>query len=55
LLLLSHYDSAPHSFSHGASDDASGVATILEGVRTFLYNKTPHKNDIIILFQMLKN
>lgn len=50
LLLLSHYDSAPHSYSHGASDDASGLATILEGVRTFLYNKTPHKNDIIILF-----
>ncbi|WP_284650889.1 M28 family peptidase [Flavobacterium terrisoli] len=50
LLLLSHYDSAPHSFSHGASDDASGVATIIEGVRAFLHNKTPHKNDIIILF-----
>lgn len=50
LLLLSHYDSAPHSFSHGASDDASGVATIIESVRAFLHNKTPHKNDIIILF-----
>lgn len=50
LLLLSHYDSAPHSFSHGASDDASGVATILEGVRAFLQAKTPHKNDIIIVF-----
>jgi hypothetical protein len=50
LLLLSHYDSAPHSFSHGASDDASGVATILESVRAFLHNKTQHKNDIIILF-----
>jgi hypothetical protein len=50
LLLLAHYDSAPHSFSHGASDDGSGVATIIEGVRTFLHNKTPHKNDIIILF-----
>ncbi|WP_235921964.1 M20/M25/M40 family metallo-hydrolase [Flavobacterium phycosphaerae] len=50
LLLLSHYDSAPHSFSKGASDDASGVATILESVRAFLHNKTPHKNDIIILF-----
>tara|TARA_R110000796_G_scaffold36811_1_gene93360 strand:- start:17224 stop:19506 length:2283 start_codon:yes stop_codon:yes gene_type:complete len=48
LLLLSHYDSNPHS-SLGASDAASGVATILEGVRTFLeQNKTP-KNDIIIL------
>lgn len=50
LLLLSHYDSAPHSSSLGASDDASGVATILESVRAFLYNKTQHKNDIIILF-----
>lgn len=50
LLLLSHYDSAPHSYSLGASDDASGVATILESVRAFLYSKTKHKNDIIILF-----
>ncbi|MGL2965254.1 M20/M25/M40 family metallo-hydrolase [Flavobacterium sp. XGLA_31] len=50
LLLLSHYDSAPHSVSRGASDDASGVATILESVRAFLHNKTAHKNDIIILF-----
>jgi hypothetical protein len=50
LLLLSHYDSAPHSSSKGASDDASGVATILESLRAFLHNKTPHKNDIIILF-----
>lgn len=50
LLLLSHYDSAPHSSSHGASDAGSGVATILESVRAFLYNKKVHKNDIIILF-----
>jgi hypothetical protein len=50
LLLLSHYDSAPHSFSPGASDDASGVATILEGVRAFLNARTKHQNDIIILF-----
>lgn len=50
LLLLSHYDSAPHSFSHGASDDTSGVATILEGVRAFLNARTKHQNDIIILF-----
>lgn len=50
LLLLSHYDSAPHSKSKGASDDASGVATVLEGLRAFLYSKTPHKNDIIVLF-----
>jgi hypothetical protein len=50
LLLLSHYDSAPHSFSKGASDDASGVATILESVRAFLFNNSENKNDIIILF-----
>jgi hypothetical protein len=50
LLLLSHYDSAPHSYSKGASDDASGIATILECVRALLHNKTSHKNDIIILF-----
>ncbi|MDY8137004.1 M28 family peptidase [Aquimarina sp. 2201CG5-10] len=47
LLLLSHYDSNPHS-SYGASDAGSGVATILEGIRAYLnQNKTP-KNDIII-------
>lgn len=50
LLLLSHYDSAPHSNSKGAADDASGVAVILESIRAFLHNKTPHTNDIIILF-----
>lgn len=49
LLLLSHYDSSPHS-SLGASDAASGVATILEGARAFLKQGTPPKNDIIILF-----
>lgn len=49
LLLLTHYDSQPHS-SYGASDAGSGVVTILEGVRAFLAaNKTP-KNDIILLF-----
>lgn len=50
LLLLSHYDSAPHSSSKGASDDACGVATILETIRALLHNKSSHKNDIIILF-----
>lgn len=50
LLLLSHYDSAPHSASRGASDDGSGVATILEGLRAFLHNKTAHKNDIVVVF-----
>jgi hypothetical protein len=50
LLLLTHYDSAPHSNSFGASDDANGLGAILEGIRTFLHNNTSHKNDIIILF-----
>ena len=50
LVLLSHYDSAPHSKSLGASDDASGVATLLESVRALLYNKTPLQNDLILLF-----
>ena len=48
LVLLSHYDSNPHS-SFGASDAGSGVATILEGVRAFLKNNPSPKNDIIIL------
>ena len=48
LMLLSHYDSAPHT-SYGASDAASGVATILEGVRSFLSRNSTPKNDIIIL------
>ncbi|MFC4096105.1 M28 family peptidase [Euzebyella saccharophila] len=49
LLLLSHYDSNPHS-SLGASDAASGVATILEGIRAFLSKNTTPRNDIIVLF-----
>lgn len=48
LLLLSHYDSSPHS-SLGASDAGSGVATILEGIRAFLSENNQPKNDIIIL------
>jgi hypothetical protein len=48
LLLLSHYDSSPHS-SLGASDAGSGVATILEGLRAFLATEKTPKNDIIIL------
>ena len=50
LLLLTHYDSAPHSYSKGASDAGSGVAAILESIRAFIYNKKQPKNDIIILF-----
>ena len=48
LLLLTHYDSNPHS-SIGASDAGSGVVTILEGVRAFLSKNETPKNDIIIL------
>ncbi|MCW2119338.1 M28 family peptidase [Flavobacterium sp. 7A] len=50
LLLLTHYDSAPHSASYGASDAGSGVATVLESLRAFLNSKKTPKNDIIILF-----
>ncbi|WP_276389277.1 M20/M25/M40 family metallo-hydrolase [Eudoraea chungangensis] len=49
LLLLSHYDSSPHS-SYGASDAGSGVATILEGLRAFFSKGIKPKNDIIVLF-----
>lgn len=48
LMLLSHYDSNPHS-SIGASDTGSGVVTIIEGIRAFLERNQAHKNDIIIL------
>ena len=48
LLLLTHYDSNPHS-SLGASDAGSGVVTVLEGLRAFLNNNKTHKNDIVIL------
>ncbi|TXD50064.1 M28 family peptidase [Polaribacter sp. IC073] len=48
LMLLTHYDSNPHS-SLGASDAGSGVVTILEGLRAYLAKKETPKNDIIIL------
>tara|TARA_R110000787_G_scaffold45993_4_gene111912 strand:+ start:1761 stop:4058 length:2298 start_codon:yes stop_codon:yes gene_type:complete len=48
LLLLSHYDSNPHS-ALGASDAGSGVVTILEGLRAYLAKNQQPKNDIIIL------
>ncbi|WP_108867866.1 M28 family peptidase [Aquimarina aquimarini] len=47
LVLMSHYDSSPHS-SYGASDAGSGVATILEGIRAYLATNKIPKNDIII-------
>jgi len=48
LLLLTHYDSQPHS-SFGASDAGSGVVTILESLRAFLSENKQPKNDIIIV------
>lgn len=50
LLLLTHYDSAPHSKSFGASDDANGLAVILEGIRAYQAAGNQPDNDIIILF-----
>ncbi|HZF38571.1 MAG TPA: M28 family peptidase, partial [Blastocatellia bacterium] len=47
ILLMAHYDSAPNSF--GASDDGSGVAAILETLRTIKAGP-PLKNDVIVLF-----
>ncbi len=49
LLVLSHYDSNPHS-SFGASDAGSGIVTILEGIRAYLTLGIQPQNDIIILF-----
>ena len=48
LLLMSHYDSAPHSASRGASDAGSGVVTILESLRAYKAAGKQPKNDIII-------
>ncbi|WP_031426669.1 M20/M25/M40 family metallo-hydrolase [Flavimarina sp. Hel_I_48] len=50
LLVFSHYDSAPHTASYGASDAGSGVVTVLESIRAFLATGKKPKNDIIILF-----
>ena len=47
ILLAAHYDSVPSG--PGASDDASGVATLLEAARA-LRAGPPLKNDIILLF-----
>lgn len=47
LMLVGHYDSVPTG--PGASDDGSGVATILETVRA-LKSGPPLKNDVIVLF-----
>ena len=55
LLLLSHYDSAPHSKSLGAGDDGSGIATILEGLRAFCTIKLLIKTILLFYFLMPKN
>lgn len=47
LMLVAHYDSMPTS--RGASDDGSGVATLLETLRA-LKAGPPLKNDLIFLF-----
>jgi acetylornithine deacetylase/succinyl-diaminopimelate desuccinylase-like protein len=47
ILLLSHYDSV--ATGPGASDDGSGVATLLETARA-LQAGPPLKNDVILLF-----
>lgn len=48
LMLLTHYDTNPHS-AIGASDAGSGVVTILEGLRAYLNTGKRPKNDIIVL------
>jgi hypothetical protein len=47
ILLVSHYDSV--ATGPGASDDGSGVATLLETARA-LKTGPPLKNDVILLF-----
>jgi Peptidase family M28 len=47
VLLVAHYDSVPTS--PGASDDGSGVATLLETARA-LRAGPPLKNDLLLLF-----
>ncbi len=48
VILVSHYDSANYS-ALGASDAASGVAVILEGIRTFIDSQVAFTNDIYVL------
>jgi len=47
LLLMAHYDSA--KAGPGASDDAVGVATLLESLRALLAGPAP-SNDVVALF-----
>jgi hypothetical protein len=48
VLLMSHYDSVPTAF--GASDNAAGVAGMLETLRALRASGTPLRNDVIFLF-----
>jgi hypothetical protein len=48
IVLMSHYDSVDFA-SRGAGDDASGVAVVLEGLRTYLAQNGQPKNDIVVL------
>ncbi|MDZ7612337.1 MAG: hypothetical protein U5K51_00375 [Flavobacteriaceae bacterium] len=51
---MTHYDSAPHSASLGASDAGSGVVTILREYG-HSWQQTPNPKMILSsLFQMLK-
>src|SRR5688572_14331301 len=47
ILMSAHYDTVPHST--GASDNAAGVASLLETLRA-LRSEPPLANDIIFLF-----
>lgn len=47
IMLMAHYDSVPNS--PGASDDASGVAAILETLRAIQAQDEPLKNDLLIV------
>ncbi len=47
LLLTAHYDSVTHS--PGAADDASGVAVILESLRSWLTKNPQPVRDILVL------
>lgn len=48
LLVMAHYDSDPHS-SHGAGDDAAGIAAILESLRLYVHQNEAPKNNVIFL------
>ena len=47
MALMAHYDSVPAST--GASDDAAGVATVLEVVRAFKAKGVPDRDVLVVL------